>query len=93
MGLSRQVATESFLLHGCTNDTSVDAAGGAAAIAALKPPENAKDHDDDKKCPEKDNECEACDGKNQICTSGADSGCEFHESRPSEGANLNQRCL
>ncbi len=77
MGLSRPVATESFLPHGRTNDISVDAAGGAAAIAVLKPPENAKDHDDDKKCFEKGNECEACGGKNEICTSGAVSGYEF----------------
>lgn len=54
----------------------VDAAGGAAAISALKPPEEAPDHEDDKTCPDPENNCQGCDGKDHMCTSGKDSGCE-----------------
>ena len=59
-------------------DVREDAAGGAAAISALKPPEDTKDHDDDKNCPNPKNKCKDCGGKNQMCTSGTDSGCQSY---------------
>jgi len=52
------------------------AVGGAAAISALKAPGDAQDHDDDKQCPSPEHQCQDCGGKDQIYTTGKDSGCE-----------------
>ena len=69
----------------CTN-FPIDAIGPAAAIEDLEPPEDAKDHDDDKKCPDPIHKCGDCDGKDQMCTIGNDSGCKCN--RKNRALNL-----
>ena len=56
----------------------VDFAGGAAAAGALKPPDKADNHEDDKGCPDPEKKCSECAGKLQFCTEGDASGCMLY---------------
>ena len=72
---SRDSSASTNIHHTCT-DFPIDAVGPAAVVEELEPPEDAKDHDDDKKCPDPKHKCADCEGKDQMCTSGNESGCK-----------------
>lgn len=70
-----------------------ESSGGAAAIAALKPPTEAKDHKDDQKCPKPEHQCKDCGGEKGICKKGDAAGCACEEqSCPTDGADDQPVC-